>query len=132
MDRLSSRGEGRREEKSFPSKLLNESFGKQNRLGKATSTVIKKGKRASCDCLTIYYRSGRGKRFSVVVSKKIGNSVKRNRLKRWGREIFRREKQRLKKSDIVLIYNMGARNCIFWDVEKALKSIWKKESLYRN
>lgn len=43
-------------------------------------------------------------RMGVVVSKKIGNAVKRNKIKRWMRDLFRRNKDLLKFSiDIIIV-----------------------------
>jgi len=43
-------------------------------------------------------------RMAVIVNKKIGNAVKRNKVKRWIRALFRRNKDLLKNSlDIIII-----------------------------
>ncbi|MGM0568315.1 MAG: ribonuclease P protein component [Elusimicrobiota bacterium] len=110
---------------------MNETFGKENRLGASTSKVIREGRRCSNEYFVLYYIPGPGKRFSIVVSRKLGNSVKRNRLKRWAREIFRREKGKLKGCDMAVIYKRTARDCKFGDVERFLRNIWKKEKLYQ-
>ena len=44
--------------------------------------------------LLVLVRAGR-KRFGVTVTKKVGNAVQRNRIKRLVREVWRREKPRL-------------------------------------
>lgn len=43
--------------------------------------------------------------FGVCVSKKNGNSVQRNKLKRWVREVYKNEEEKLKKGyNIVFLY----------------------------
>ena len=50
----------------------------------------------------------------ICVSKKNGNSVARNKLKRWVREIYKNEELSLKKGfNIVILFK---KNCLFKDV----------------
>lgn len=47
-------------------------------------------------------------RMAAVASKKVGNAVKRNKVKRWMRALFRRNKELLKISlDVILIAKPG-------------------------
>lgn len=49
------------------------------------------------------------RRLGITVSGKVGNSVERNRVKRWLREIFRKDGERLPEgTDLVLIAKRGA------------------------
>ncbi|AKU92848.1 ribonuclease P protein component [Vulgatibacter incomptus] len=53
--------------------------------------------------------SARGRRVGLTVSGKVGNSVERNRVKRWLRQIFRTERDALPdRVDLVLIAKQGA------------------------
>lgn len=50
-----------------------------------------------------------GRRIGLTVSGKVGNAVVRNQIKRWLREIFRAERDRLpERVDLVLIARAGA------------------------
>lgn len=52
---------------------------------------------------------GERRRLGLVVSTKVGNSVERNRVKRWLREVFRKERELLpERVDLVLIAKKGA------------------------
>lgn len=54
---------------------------------------------------------GERRRLGLVVSRKVGNSVERNRVKRWLREVFRKERELLpERVDVVLIAKKGAPN----------------------
>lgn len=54
------------------------------------------------------------RRIGLTVSGKVGNSVVRNQIKRWLREIFRAERERLpERVDLVLIAKNGAETAGF-------------------
>jgi ribonuclease P protein component len=64
------------------------------------------------------------KRLGITVGKKVGNSVKRNKVKRLIREFFRLNKNHFPDScDIVVIAKTGAVDLVFRKVEKELREI---------
>jgi len=68
-------------------------FGRAQKIKKRSeiSRLFDKGRRWECFCFVlIYERNGLGwDRFGVMVSKRLGNAVERNRIKRVFREVFR-------------------------------------------
>lgn len=78
--------------------MVSQSFAKHERLLKRSQfqTIMAQGQKKRVDnlCTLFYLPNGQDhKRLGVIVSKKVGNAVIRNRAKRKIREIFRRHKQ---------------------------------------
>ena len=68
--------------------------------------IERQGKRASSGLLIVWLRvrrDGRPGRVGLTISKKVGNAVVRNRVRRRLKEIVRRNKQWLDAKDIVVI-----------------------------
>lgn len=85
-----------------------ETLGPQERIKKKKDFLhlYKKGKRYRGKYFILVYLSSASdfSRMAVVVSKKIGNAVKRNKIKRWMRTLYRRNKHLLVNSiDIIFI-----------------------------
>ena len=68
-------------------------FGRAQKIKKSSeiSRLFKEGRRWECSCFVLIYgQNGLGRdRFGVLVSRKLGNAVERNRIKRVYREVFR-------------------------------------------
>lgn len=73
--------------------------------------------------------------FAVCVSKKNGNSVKRNKLKRWIREAYKLEENNIKVGyNIVVLYkkNIKVENIDFHVVHDDLKNCFLSLEMYEN
>ena len=71
--------------------------------------------------------------FAVCVSKKNGNSVQRNRLKRLAREIYRNEKKKLKKGyNYIIMYkkDIKGKDINFYDIKEDIINCLKELDLY--
>ncbi|MDB9822249.1 ribonuclease P protein component [Deltaproteobacteria bacterium] len=98
-------------------RLLNrKDFVNLNRLGKRYRTK---------HFTVIFKENGLGiSRLGITVSKKIGNAVKRNRVKRYIREFFRANKKKFPNDfDVVIIANKGANDLIFCKIKEELGEI---------
>lgn len=66
-------------------------------------------------------------RLGVSVSKRIGNSVVRNRVKRRLKEAFKKNIGKVKKGyDVVVSAKVPIRDADFWDIERELKILFKR------
>ena len=97
--------------------------------------VFKSGKWSSSDILVTYSKkiNIEVNKVGVAVSKKIGKSVVRNRLKRLAREAYRLNEGNVKKGyNIVIVYknNIVPNELNFEKVEKALCKCLKKADIF--
>lgn len=86
---------------------MKETYGPQERIKKKQEFLFlyKKGKRYKGKYFNLVYFPNNldFSRMAVIVSKKIGNAVSRNKIKRWMRDLFRRNKGLLKDHFDILI-----------------------------
>jgi ribonuclease P protein component len=94
--------------------------------------VYKNGRFYCAKYLVIYVLKNdlQEQRLGITVSKKVGNSVKRNRLKRLVKENYRHFENLLKVSnDIVFVVRKSEFLPSFFDLKKEMKYLFKKLDL---
>ena len=70
------------------------------------------------------------KRLSVVIGRKVGKSVLRNRLRRWTRELFMEELDKIKEYYIVVNYKKGAGEYGSREIRERIVRLWKECGIY--
>lgn len=84
--------------------------------------------------LLVMYRLKNGKdinRLGISVSKKVGNSVTRNRITRLIKESYRLEENHLDRGwDIIIIARLPCSNSKYKDISKALISLLKRSKIF--
>ena len=127
MEEKSSIEEGEREEKDWLSH--NKNYYRRERINSENDfkRILRSGKRIVRNEFKIFIlKNGFGySRFAVVAGIKIGNSVKRNRIKRVIREVFRRNKTAIGNGfDIIIIPKKNLNNITYFNLkEKILNAI---------
>jgi len=95
--------------------------------------VYRQGRSLSTAKTVLYYRKNREKynRLGIVVSKKVGKSVVRHRLKRLYREAMRSLQGRIKRTgyDLVIIARKGAGNLTYQDAVRDLQRLMLRGKL---
>lgn len=96
--------------------------------------VFQKGRWVSKKWVTIHYLNSDKKhnRWGIIVSKKIGNAVIRNHIKRKIREICRAlDKVILDKRDLVIIARRGIDKVGYWELKKDIEEACYRAKLIR-
>jgi ribonuclease P protein component len=73
--------------------------------------------------LTLAPASAGKPRLGLVVTKRLGKAVKRNRVRRLLREFFRRHKDRLPPEDVIIMAKKGASALDYHQVEEELSRV---------
>ena len=94
--------------------------------------VYKKGKGGACREMSVGFVKGPRLLCGFSVSKKIGNAVTRNRVKRRLREAFRAELPNLKKGMYVVTAREPSAEADFSRLYQSLRYLLRKQGLYRD
>ena len=102
---------------------MNETLSPRERISKKKDFLLiyKDGKRHRGKVFNLIYLSNSlgYARLAIVVSRKVGNSVERNKIKRNMRELFRKNKDLLKvHADMIIIPNKGILDISRSDLQK--------------
>jgi len=92
--------------------------------------IYKKGKRAYDKLITLYYVDAYNLKIGVSVSKKVGNSVVRNKVKRRIKESFRQIIPFVIPAyNIVIVARQGIENASYAEISKSIEQVLQKEKL---
>ncbi|MCX7846002.1 MAG: ribonuclease P protein component [Dictyoglomaceae bacterium] len=98
------------------------------------SRIIKEGRVYSLPPLLVYIKRSNIRKIGIIVNKKVGPAVVRNRLKRLIREVYRLNRPYLV-DDVEMIVIIKPSDRIiknFWEMEKVLKEIWQKAKILKD
>ncbi|MDI3480858.1 MAG: ribonuclease protein component [Tepidanaerobacteraceae bacterium] len=97
--------------------------------------VYRAGKRLSCPYFNVYIKENDLKtaRLGVSISKKIGKSVVRNRIKRRIKELFRHNIENIKKGiDIIISIKKDISKMDYKDLKREIKNILKRGHVWND
>ena len=94
--------------------------------------VYHRGKSVSCRDLVLLRAKGRGVKVGFSVSKKVGNAVTRNKVKRRLRECFRPYLGTLKSGLYVVIARPSAAKATFHGLQKQTRSLLDRQDALRS
>ena len=94
--------------------------------------VYRRGRSVACRDLVMLYARGRGLQVGFSVSKKVGNAVTRNKVKRRLRECFRHYLGDVKNGLYVIVARPSAAGATFQSLQRDVRYLLKKQSAFRS
>ena len=92
--------------------------------------VYRRGRSVACRDLVMLYARGRGLQVGFSVSKKVGNAVTRNKVKRRLRECFRPYLGDVKNGLYVVVARPSAAGATFQSLQRDMRYLLKKQSAF--
>ncbi|MCX8075124.1 MAG: ribonuclease P protein component [Clostridia bacterium] len=96
--------------------------------------ILKKGKYFKGLYIVVYIsKSGSNNHLGICVTKKHGISVNRNKMKRWVREVYKNEEDKLKRGyNIIVMYKKGVtiNDLDYFKIYEDIKKCFKGLDLY--
>lgn len=108
------------------------------KLNKEFRRLYYKGKTVGSPFIVLYYMQNRvlgdKNTLGITVSTKVGNAVKRNKIRRWIKESYRAFEPKLKTGYMMVILARKRANedADFWAIRRSLGGMFKKADLFEN
>jgi ribonuclease P protein component len=87
--------------------------------------VLEQGKRLSGKYVNIFIKTADRERFAVLVPRRLGNAVKRNRMKRLAREVYRLNPDRFRNASVIFFMKRYHPN--FTDLQDEIHQLVNKK-----
>jgi ribonuclease P protein component len=91
--------------------------------------VFRRGRRSACSTLVLTYVKAHKTQVGFSVSKKVGNAVTRNKVKRRLRECFRKKMPYVKNGYYVFTARKTAAEADYWKLSKDMDYLLKRMNL---